>query len=50
MSPQATPFFPTSQQSAFSVPPPVPPRQYEVYESEMDLFCERVTAHVIDGK
>lgn len=51
MSPQAKPFLPPSQQSAFVVPPPLPPRQsYEVNDSEMDYFCERVTAHVIDGE
>lgn len=50
MSPQAKPFLPPSQQSAFGAPPPLPPRHYEVNDSEMDYFCERVTAHVIDGE
>lgn len=48
MSPQAKPFLPPSQPSAFGAPPPLPPRHYEVNDSEMDYFCERVTAHVID--
>jgi hypothetical protein len=50
MSPQAKPFLPPSQPSAFGAPPPLPPRHYEVNDSEMDYFCERVTAHVIDGE
>lgn len=50
MSPQAKPFLPVSQQSAFGPPPPLPPKHYEVNDSEMDYFCERVTAHVIDGE
>ena len=56
MSVGAKPFVPppvtlsTGANSAFSVPPPIPPRSSELNEKYMYELSKSVTEHVLDGE